>query len=66
MIMPGIEEEPEMIMPGIEEEPEMMMPGIVDEQEDDILLGMGMNEYKTHSNWAQQILYLAEVFGTCD
>lgn len=25
-----------------------------------------MNEYKTHSNWAQQILYLAEVFGTCD
>lgn len=25
-----------------------------------------MNEYKTHSNWAQKILYLAEVFGTCD
>lgn len=25
-----------------------------------------MNEYKTHSNWAQQILFLAEAFGITD
>lgn len=27
------------------------------------LAGERMNEYKTHSNWARQILYLAEAFG---
>lgn len=25
-----------------------------------------MNEYKTHNNWAQRTLYLAESFGICD
>ena len=30
------------------------------------LAGERMNEYKTHHNWAEKILFLAEVFGITD